>query len=316
MSIPLVNYNHKYEFIDPTLSEEEYEIINKLAKLSRRNIDQILCAKSNQIKLSSTAKLAKCLKTHNAAIFFCSERLITNFRHDSKRCSKLPETIVIQLSPHKILLKTDGLKWLDITCNDATTRVPIKETYSIIELNPNCRVSSEDFKIDEVRDNITMSLNAEPFRISHFKLDAPSYVDFKDMKENHVQMKKITNDLLQAQKTLESDIMDNTRIDSINQNRVKDIQKQEYTTSYFKWSFGSITTGIVTLGTLSLIFMCFRKFRPKENRTGMDIVIKGPKIQSKKKNKRKDPKRDIKKRSSGEESNSEDNQEEGSGTAE
>ena len=256
------------------------------------------------------------MKTHNAAIFFCSERLITNFRHDSKRCSKLPETIVIQLSPHKILLKTDGLKWLDITCNDATTRVPIKETYSIIELNPNCRVSSEDFKIDEVRDNITMSLNAEPFRISHFKLDAPSYVDFKDMKENHVQMKKITNDLLQAQKTLESDIMDNTRIDSINQNRVKDIQKQEYTTSYFKWSFGSITTGIVTLGTLSLIFMCFRKFRPKKNRTGMDIVIEGPKIQSKKKSKRKDPKRDIKKRSSGEESNSEDNQEEGSGTAE
>ena len=85
----------------------------------------------------------------------------------------------------------------------------------------------------------------------------------------------------------ENDIMDNTRIDSINQNQVKDIQKQEYTTSYFKWSFGSITTGIVTLGTLSLIFMCFRKFRPKEERNGMNIVIKGPKKQGPKKSQRR-----------------------------
>ena len=116
VSIPLVNYNNRFEFTDIDISEEEIEILHNLSKLARQPMDHILCGRLDQLKVLSTSKLNRCLRTHNAKTFFCNERQITNYKHESNRCSRLPESIIIELSTHKMLLKT-SMKTMNIICN-------------------------------------------------------------------------------------------------------------------------------------------------------------------------------------------------------
>ena len=89
VSIPLINYNNRFEFTDIDISEEEIEILHNLSKLARQPIDHILCGRLDQLKVLSTSKLNRCLRTHNAKIFFCNERQIT------KKLVKDPDEISV-----------------------------------------------------------------------------------------------------------------------------------------------------------------------------------------------------------------------------
>ena len=70
---------------------------------------------------------------------------------------------------------------MNIICGDIEKQVPLKGTYNIIEINPNCKIITKDFKIDEIKDREDLELHAEPFRVVSFPaLDNPSYLDFKE----------------------------------------------------------------------------------------------------------------------------------------
>ena len=78
-----------------------------MAKLSRMPLDLTLCANSNQLKLFSSSHLSHCLSTFNSDEFYCSERMMKNLRHDSKRCSKLPQSITFEVTLHKLFMKSN-----------------------------------------------------------------------------------------------------------------------------------------------------------------------------------------------------------------
>ena len=63
VSIPLVNSNQRYSFIDPSLSETEVNVIEKMSKIARHQIDNIICGQDHKMRVMSTRKLQRCLKT-------------------------------------------------------------------------------------------------------------------------------------------------------------------------------------------------------------------------------------------------------------
>ena len=75
---------------------------------------------------------------------------ILHFKHESNQCSRLPNSIIVELSTHKILLKT-SMKTMNIICNGVEKLEYLNKTYNIIKLNPNCKVISEDFRIEETK---------------------------------------------------------------------------------------------------------------------------------------------------------------------
>ena len=259
VSIPLINQNNKFTFIDPTLSESELDIIQHISKLSHQQIDHVLCAKDHQLKLLSTSRLQGCLRTNSGDIFFCQERKVTNLKHNSNRCSKLPESIIIQLHSHEILLKTKD-DYMNITRGDIEKSVPLKGTYNIVEINPNCKIVTKDFKIEEIKDRETLEMHAKPFRVISFpKLEILSLHEFKELKESHNKLKDLTGKINSSQRKLSEDIKKNKQNNEINQTRVEEINENEETTYVKTWAFGGITIVLVFLGLTSfLLVICNR----------------------------------------------------------
>ena len=72
--------------------------------------------------------------------------------YKSNRCSRLPESIIVELSSHKVLLKT-SMKSMNIICNRVDKLVPLNKTYNIVKLNPNCRVITEDCRKQHADEN-------------------------------------------------------------------------------------------------------------------------------------------------------------------
>ena len=271
ISIPLVSFNQRFEFIEPTLKDDEIDIIENLSKVARKPIDYILCANAHQIKVLSSAKLLRCIKTHNSKIFFCNERSIINFKHKSTRCSNLPSSIVIELTSHKLLIKTN-LKTMDIICNKVHKTVPISRNYSIIDLNPNCRIRSEDFMIEEIKNNEAMTFHAEPFKVTNYRVGNPSFHELEDMKIKHLEITKMSKDLQESQKRLDKDIKKITDADSVNQRRVVGIVKGVETNNTFTYTFGSLTI-LSILGVISFIIVLCRMSKKSRN-TGLNVSIK------------------------------------------
>ena len=127
-------------------------MIYNLSKLSRQPIDFILCSNAEQIKVLSSTKLLKCIKTRNGKTFFCHNRAVTHFRHESNRCSRLSDSIIMELSTHRIMLKTN-MKSIQIECGDVKEIIHINKTYAIIDLNPNCKIISDEFTVHEIKEN-------------------------------------------------------------------------------------------------------------------------------------------------------------------
>ena len=267
LTIPLVNFNKMFNFIDIDLSEKESEIIQNLAKLARFPIDHVLCGQSDNLKVLSTSKLNRCLKTHNAKKFFCNERDITIFRHASNRCSRLPDSIIVELSTHKILLKTT-MKSMNITCNEVNKIVQIKKIYNIIKLNPNCRVDSTDFRIEEIKNNQEMKMNVEPFKVIGYHLPNPNYINAINFTENKLKMKELEmshNILNQDQEVLNKQSKETHLL-------AKSLEENEINGRIVSYSFGGISIGLsVAICSIASI-ICLCKWR-KKNGKGMELEL-------------------------------------------
>ena len=267
VSIPLVNFNNKFEFTDIDISEEEIEIIHNLSKLSRQPIDHILCSRLDQLKVLSTSKLNRCLRTQNAKIFFCNERQITNFKHASNRCSRLPESIIVELSSHKILLKT-SMKTMKISCNGVDKIENLNKTYNIIKLNPNCKVTTEDFQIEEIRNSMQMKMNAEPFKIIGYYLPTLTNININNLTENNQKLEE----LVESHKILDNDQKEINKQSLVNHILTKSIEKKVKASRVVTMSLGSISVSISALVCVIGVITMLCKWRKKKNR-GLEFEI-------------------------------------------
>ena len=271
VSIPLVNFNQRYSFIDPSLSENEVNVIEKMSKVARHQIDHIICGQDHKMRVMSTRKLQRCLKTKDSKIFFCSERSLVHLKHNSYRCSKLPETLLMELSEHKILLKTN-LKSMDITCNEILKQVPINKTFNVIELNPNCRIQTADFSLAEINDKTVMEIHAEPFKIIGYDLEEPSIIDLTKLQAKHDKLHEFTVELKKGQETLKKDQVANENVDIANQIKVASIKEDQKTNKTYTWSLGGTSLGLVGIVTaVGLIILC--KGCPIQKKKGLDYTV-------------------------------------------
>ena len=275
VSIPLVNFNQRYTFIDPSLSETEINVIEKMSKLARHQIDHIICGQDHKMRVMSTRKLQRCLKTKDSKIFFCSERSLVHLKHNSYRCSKLPGTLLMELSEHKILLKTN-LKSMDITCNEILKQVPINKTYNIIELNPNCKIQTADFSLAEINDKTVMEIHAEPFKIIGYDLEEPSIIDLTKLQAKHEKLHKITVELGKGQETLRDDQTAIEIADKANQKRVESIKEDQNTNKTFTWSLGGTSLGVAGIGAIAGLII-LGKSCANQKKEGMNITLKSEK---------------------------------------
>ena len=135
---------------------------------------------------------------------------------------------------------------MNITCGDIEKSVPLSGTYNIVEINPNCKIVTKDFKIEEIKDRETLEMHAEPFRVISFK-------------EIHNKLKDLTGKINSSQRKLSEDIKKNKQNDEINQKRVEENNENEETTYVKTWAFGGITIILVYLGLTSfLLVICDR----------------------------------------------------------
>ena len=126
---------------------------------------------------------------------------------------------------------------MNITRGDIEKSVPLKGTYNIVEINPNCKIVTKDFKIEEIKDRETLEMHAKPFRVISFpKLEIPSLDDFKELKESHNKLKDLTGKINSSQRKLSEDIKKNKQNNEINQTRVEEINENEETTYVKTWA--------------------------------------------------------------------------------
>ena len=78
-------------------------------------------------------------------------------------------------------------------------------------------MQTDDFKIDVVSDDLDTTFKAEPFRITEYKVNSPSFSDFMDLSIRHSELKNYTVELEETQRTLGEDLKENKRLDTINQ---------------------------------------------------------------------------------------------------
>lgn len=267
LSIPLVNFNKRFKFIDIDLKEEETEVIQNLAKLARFPIDHILCGQSDQLKVLSTSKLNRCLKTQNSKVYFCNERKLTNFVHQSNRCSTLPETVLVELSTHKLLMKTT-MKSMNIICNGVNKQVPINKMYNIVKLNPNCRIESKDFTIEEIRNNLQMKMNVEPFKVIGYHLPTVTFSNINNLTEN----RKRLIELEKSHKTLDQDQVELKKENQENHLRAKSLEEKEKKGQLISLSFGGLSVGLSLAMCTMGIIICLCK-RSKKKGRGLELEL-------------------------------------------
>ena len=124
----------------------------------------------------------------------------------------------------------------------------------------------------KIKENIDMTYHAEPFKVRTFEVGNPSYYEFKNLKDMHLDLKKRTQELESSQSKLSEDLKKVTKTDTTNQIRVGGIERGMRTNNHFTWSFGSVSI-ITIVGVVSFGIVLCQKLRAK-NRELNQIIIK------------------------------------------
>ena len=163
------------------------------------------------------------------------------------------------------------MKSIQIECGDVKETIHINKTYAIIDLNPNCKIISDEFTVHEIKENIAMTYHAEPFKVKTFNIGNPSYYEFEDLKNQHTDLKKRTLTLESSQSKLDEDIKNIVENDATNQLRVGGIEDGMEMNNNFTRSFGSLSI-LAIIGAISFfIILCIRT---KTKKRGLNFSIK------------------------------------------
>ena len=150
LQLPVVDYTYAYEFIKfPILSGAELKAIESLRKRSHKALDLFICSKAHKsIRLMSTSDLSRCLKTASKNIIVCKGRKIKQHVDFEQNCKKIPDNIIVELNPKQILIKTEQ-KYFTVVCNNYSEKIHINASYSLLDIDEQCRLIGKDFMIGE-----------------------------------------------------------------------------------------------------------------------------------------------------------------------
>ena len=155
ISIPFADFTYEYEYIPyPILNEKDIGILHMLSKLALKPIDIFTCSKTQRnIRLFSSKDLLQCNRTPAGKLYVCLARTsVVPTSHHSCKNFKLPKSLMIQLTPNLLLIKTDQ-KSLTEKCRNVDADIQINSTYSILNVPKNCEIYGENFSISKYGQN-------------------------------------------------------------------------------------------------------------------------------------------------------------------
>ena len=261
ISIPIADYSYKYSFIDyPLLNKTDIETLNVLSKIALKPIDTFTCSKKQrQIRLFSSLDLPKCFRTPTGKIYICSYRTsVVPTSHLSCENFHLPSSLMIELSPTLVLVKTDQ-KFLTEKCNDNSKEIEIKTTYSILNIPRSCEIHGKNFYIGKFDFNSSESIIVNSTYVAK-TFDYPENIEFYDSTRANLEHKNFS----QLISNIQGHIKKAKKLDMDAQNDLEllknDFENDFFKNDYVKWPiFGIIMVTLmicIALATMKIVNLC------------------------------------------------------------
>ena len=262
LNLPLVDYSQKYDFIQPTLNVEEVDVINKISNLALAPIDTFLCAKSqHNIKLLSSRNLQRCQHTPNMQTYICKGRMINHVNHNFG-CKELPSSIALELTPNKIIIKTEKGTNIKISCPNLNKNVQISSVFSILNLKSDCKIISKEFYINAHSKNISDSYLSQPFEVFGYDLETPTLTGFKKLNNQSLKMQNMTE-------KLKTDLKINSDLDLKNEISLKALEKK-FLEKKLNWT---LIATLSIIGILTIVLATIYLYKKCKNRTNSNSNI-------------------------------------------
>ena len=148
---------------------------------------------------------------------------------------------------------------MNIICNGVEKLEYLNKTYNIIKLNPNCKVISEDFRIEETSNSMQMKMHAEPFKIISYQLPTFNNKNINNLTENNkriMELEKNHKILDNDQKVLNKQSLENNL-------RTESLEKRGKNSRVMTISLGSTAVSlsalICVLGGITLMCNWWKK---------------------------------------------------------
>ena len=242
--IPLIEADSEFRIIhEPLITEKDKD----LKMILKKTLDLRLCnTEHRSVRFMSSKDLAACKKTTNSKKIICQGRKIISTRHYNNPCgSKEPSSLVVELNPTKLLIKTHDKK-VKLVCNEKESEYFLQHIFNIMHIPKSCRVIGNDFivgKLDMILDkNFSSELKIFPLNMP--KISKPFYV----------QELNITDDFNMTFKEFRDKLKKISMIDNKNQFITESMEKN--LKFHKKISFSAIgLTVILTIGIASIVFV-------------------------------------------------------------
>ena len=148
---------------------------------------------------------------------------------------------------------------MKISCNGVDKIENLNKTYNIIKINPNCKVITEEFQIEEIRNSMQMKMNAEPFKIIGYYLPTLTNININNLTENNQKLEE----LVESHKILDNDQKEINKQSIENHILTKAIEKKEKASRVVTMSLGSISVSLSALvcviGSITMLCKCIKK---------------------------------------------------------
>ena len=232
MEIPLVDFTYKYDFMTFTsLTKRELKVINNMQMISHKSLDLFLCSSAYKtLRVMSSADLAGCQRTSTNSVFICKGRKIKNHDYVNK-CDKIPEHIIIELDYNKILLKTN-LKNVQMICGKSSKEVTLNSTYSIINVEPECKIIGKEFLVGAITEiDKESEFKMKPFEVTSYNMET----DFEFVTENEKTQNNTGNFTKIDFKNLHERLNHLKTMDHKNKKNFKVLEKTIENHTYANW---------------------------------------------------------------------------------
>ena len=208
LTMPLIDGTLGMEYIDfpYNLSEKDHRILSTLNKLALKSLDVYGCNEQERLFLIfSSRDLTQCQKCPNGQCIVCKGRQIS-LESGPIICSNpvLPSSIVIELSPTLLLLKTEESS-IDIICPKKRSVVNLKAKIVKIRLGLLCEMSANTFHVGSYKSIDGINVDAHPLesmQITHLKtyeeeITPLNFHDYNETMKNHsLIVNALKNDLV------------------------------------------------------------------------------------------------------------------------
>ena len=251
MEIPLVDFTYRYNFMShPILEKKDLMIINNLQKMAYKPLDLFLCSEAHKtIRIISSRDLNSCQRTATNSLVICKGRKLKQYNY-AHECEKLPNDILIELDSNLILMKSN-LKTVQANCGNQSHKIEINSTYSILKINPSCKLMGKEFMLDKFSEQIENSSNltSKPFEITSFDLE----IDFETKIDRTFDEKDLELHKMNITK-LHKSVEELKVVDNENEEGIRDMNETIHTHAITNWS---ISGGLVIFIIISIIIGCF-----------------------------------------------------------